>query len=168
LVPSLTRCLNVFADKDPAWGNVGEHLLERGHLLFGRVPSVIDQDVQSRNLATKLSPEGATRLVADMNPRSLRLICLAARVEIYSVNRASLAEVAVPHSDAPAAEHPDLRDNRRAPSEPRQMAIVLLEVMAPLPHAWPAQVPVKQRFERCPRVFRQQRLDGRIRRVEMI
>ncbi len=133
----VARGSDVFADENTSWADVREHFLEGHHLLFRVVTPVIDQNIQDGHFLPKSLPERPVGLVPDVDRRVRVFVYLALRLDIHPVDLASLAEIVPPHEHAAAAVHADLNDRHIAADELPEVAVIDLEVVAPLPYPRP-------------------------------
>eukprot|EP00665_Eupelagonemidae_sp_cell47_P000751 gene751-biopygen915 len=99
---------DVLDDVQPAWGDVGEEVLEGRRLMPPRVPAVVDKDVDRRHRAAHLIQEAAVPLVADEDcaPSARARAVLPGRgVDVDGVERKRRARMlTVPPPGEPAEE----------------------------------------------------------------
>src|SRR4051812_21784933 len=76
---------DVLADVHPAEPDVREQSFERGDLLVGLVPSVVNDDVDGRDLRHEVLPERRVGLVSNENLDAVRGVGGAGRLDVYSV-----------------------------------------------------------------------------------
>jgi hypothetical protein len=92
-------------------------------------------------------PEVLVRLIPYEYSGSVIFIRAASRLDVDSVDVRLVAKVRVPHTEASAAEDPDLEDMNFSPSEFRKMPVIDGKVVPPFPHAGPRCHLIKILFE---------------------
>src|SRR5438105_15814971 len=82
-----------------------EHFLQSGNLLLRKMSAVIDQNVNSTNLISKVFPKGAICLIAYEDSRPLVFIGFACGLNVDSINMASRPKILLPHVETSAAKY---------------------------------------------------------------
>src|ERR1700730_6122346 len=95
--------------------------------------TVIDDDVDVRNVPFEAVPKAAVCLVTDEHFRSIVFVCLAARLDVYAIDLACGSEVIFPHFQASTAVHADLQDVNSLASESTEVPVIDLKIMIPFP-----------------------------------
>jgi hypothetical protein len=109
--------VNILANVNAARAKVRQKLFQRRDLLVILMSTIINYDINERNLGAKLLPKFPVRLIADMHFDELALVRFAGRLYIHAVNRTRRAEVMSPHSQTPAAVNANFDDRDIAADE---------------------------------------------------
>src|SRR5262245_31746968 len=89
---------------------MGQHFFQRDNLLLSPVPTIIDQNIDNRDLASERSPKFSICLVADEHLHAAPLITLACLLDIDTVDPAPGAKITLPHFEAAPAVNADFND----------------------------------------------------------
>src|ERR1700730_7079531 len=95
--------------------------------------TVIDDDVDVRNVPFEAVPKAAVCLVTDEHFHSIVFVCLAGRLDVYAIDVARGSEVIFPHFQASTAVDADLQDVNSLASESTEVPVIDVKIMIPFP-----------------------------------
>jgi hypothetical protein len=124
---------DVFAEVHAPCPHVRKQSFERGDLLGGLVPTVVDYDVYDRNRLAEGLPEPRIPLISDVDLDSIIFSLPAGRLDVDSVDPRLLAKIVLPELKAAPAEDTDLDYMDLTADELREMTMVKIKIVAPLP-----------------------------------
>src|SRR5262245_799441 len=133
--------------------------------------AVVDQHIDERNVLLEALPERPVGLVSDVDVDGVGLVDAARLLDVDTMDRRVLTEVALPHLEAAAAVHADLDDDDLATDECRQVPDVEVEVVAALVDAvtFAMRLEVRpQSIRLSSRITRRRQVDGLDVRPEAI
>ena len=100
--------MNIFTNVNTSGAHMREHFLKGDELLFGKVPSIVDDDIDKGCGLPKLRLERSIRLVADENLCPVAFIGAARLINIHPVDASVLAKILSPHQKTASAINTDL------------------------------------------------------------
>jgi hypothetical protein len=146
-------CLNrnIFAQKNATGAQMRQKRFHCGDLLISFMAAVIDHDIEFRNIFFESLPERSIGLVANKDLRLRVLVTLADSFLVYAINMDAWPKVVFPHLQAAAGIDADFEHVNVFAHELREVPVVDLEIMSPLPKATPFDAGIKK----CSNVLRE-------------
>src|SRR5215471_2870529 len=123
---------DVFAKINTIRRDVGQHFLKRHDLMLRNVAPVVNQYIDKGNFGLQALPEVTISLVADKDFYPIGFKLFAGRVDVNTINIAFLPKIVAPHPQAAAGSNADFDDMDFLANEFPKMALINIEVMAPL------------------------------------
>ena len=77
--------MDIFANIDTARTQVRQQFLKCRDLLLGLVATVINNNIERRNISLKVSPELSILLIANVDRHRLAFICLTCAFDVYAI-----------------------------------------------------------------------------------
>jgi hypothetical protein len=138
--------MDVLADVHPSGPNERQHFLERDALLFRRMPTVVNQDIDAGDVFLETAPKPSIRLIAYENRHMVVLVGLALWLNVHPVHMTPVAKIRVVHLKTPPTLDSYFHNTNITTDVPLQVTMVDVEVVLPFVNAIPLLV-----FTKVPR-----------------
>jgi hypothetical protein len=136
--------VDIFAEVDTSGPQMWQQFLENRHLLFRKMATVVDHDVDLWDIPFEPLPEGPVCLVADEDFHGAVFVGFAGRFDVYAVNVARWSEIVPPHFQTSTAVNADLQEVNLSAPEFAEVPVIDLKIMIPFPNATPLSVGLEE------------------------
>ena len=145
---SVENTMDILAEVDAPGTQMWQQFLKSGNLLFRKMTTIIDDDIDVRCFPFESLPKAPVCLVTDAYFHGVVFVCLAGRLDVDTVNSARGPEVILPHFQTSTTVDADFQDVSFLAPESAEVPVIDLKIMAPFPDAMTFLVGLKEHSQR--------------------